>query len=111
MQGSLGLLPHLCGLRCVFLTGPCGPSCLDQPVYTSVCLSLELSVNLGLVSLLRACLDLPFCPSVCSGSSVPSPRGLWHTALAGPDPTDMSTPSSMDWGPRNPCPAPPSQAP
>ena len=66
MQGSLGLLLHLCGLRCVFLTGPHGPSCLDLPVYTSVCLNLELSLSLGLlVLLLRACLDLPFCPSVC----------------------------------------------
>lgn len=65
MQGSLGLLLHLCGLCCVFLTGPRGPSCLDLPVYTSVCLNLELSLSLGLVLLLWACLDLPFCPSIC----------------------------------------------
>ena len=31
MQGSPGLLLRLCGLRCVFLTGPRGPSCLDLP--------------------------------------------------------------------------------
>lgn len=77
MQGSLGLLLRLCGLCCVFLTGPRGPSCLDLPVYTSVCLSLELSVNLGLVSLLRACLDLPFCPSDCL-------LGVWGPLSAWP---------------------------
>lgn len=36
-QGSLGLLPRLCGLHCVFLTGPVGPA-----VWT--CLSTLLSV-------------------------------------------------------------------
>lgn len=66
MQGSLGLLLCLCGLHCVFLTGPYWSSCLDLPVCTSVCLNLELSVSLGLVvSSLWACLDVPFSPSVC----------------------------------------------
>lgn len=65
-QGPLGLLLHLRGPDCVFLTGPRGPGCLGLPVYTPVCLNLELSLSLGLtVSQLWACLDLPFCPSVC----------------------------------------------
>ena len=65
-QGPLGLLLHLRGPHCVFLTGPRGPSWLGLPVYTPVCLNLELSLSLGLtVSQLWACLDLPFRPSVC----------------------------------------------
>lgn len=96
MQGSLGLLLHLCGLCCVFLTGPRGPSCLDLPVYTSVCLNLELSLSLGLVLLLWACLDLPFCPSICL-------LGVWGPLPAWPlthsagwaRPTDTSTSSSV----------------